>query len=94
MCGRTYRRRRDARGAAEHAERAHEEYSRRRTGTVAEYEDRFQALLPRAGPLQEAQRVQLFVGGLQPPLSIDVRIQNPQTLAAAMSLARQFELHE
>ena len=36
----------------------------RRTGTVAEYQDRFQALLPRAGPLQEAQRVQLFVGGL------------------------------
>jgi hypothetical protein len=66
----------------------------RRTGTVAEYQDRFQALLPRAGPLQEAQRVQLFVGGLQPPLSIDVRIQNPQTLAVAMSLARQFELRE
>jgi hypothetical protein len=29
----------------------------RRTGTVAEYQDRFQALLPRAGPLTEAQRV-------------------------------------
>jgi hypothetical protein len=66
----------------------------RRIGTVAEYQDRFQALLPHAGPLQEAQRVQLFVGGLQPPLSIDVRIQNPQTMAAAMSLARQFELRE
>jgi hypothetical protein len=25
----------------------------RRTGTVTEYQDRFQALLPRAGPLQE-----------------------------------------
>jgi hypothetical protein len=47
------------------------------TGTVAKYQDRFQALLPRAGPLTEAQRVQLFTGGLQPPLSIDVRIQNP-----------------
>jgi hypothetical protein len=46
----------------------------RRTGTVAEYQDRFQALLPRAGPLTEAQWVQLFTGGLQPPLSIDVRI--------------------
>jgi hypothetical protein len=66
----------------------------RRTGTVAEYQDRFQALLPRAGPLIEAQRVQLFTGGLQPLLSIDVRIQNPQSLAAAMSLARQFELRE
>ena len=66
----------------------------RRTGTVAEYQDRFQALLARAGPLEEDQRVQLFTGGLLPPLSIDVRIQNPQSLAAAMSLARQFELRE
>ncbi|WVZ65096.1 hypothetical protein U9M48_014517 [Paspalum notatum var. saurae] len=66
----------------------------RRTGTVAEYQDRFQALLARAGPLRESQRVQLFTGGLQPPLSIDVRIQNLQSLAAAMSLARQFELRK
>jgi hypothetical protein len=29
----------------------------RRTGSVADYQDRFQALLPRAGPLEEAQRV-------------------------------------
>jgi len=66
----------------------------RRTGTVADYMDRFQALLGRAGPLLEEQRVQLFTGGLMPPLSLDVRIQNPQTLTAAMSLARQFELRE
>ena len=66
----------------------------RRTGTVAEYQDRFQTLLPRAGHLDKAQHVQLFTGGLLPPLSTDVRIQNPQTLAAAMSLARQFELRE
>nr|QHU79743.1 hypothetical protein [Oryza coarctata] len=36
----------------------------------------------------------LFTGGLLPPLSIDVRIQNPQSLAAAVSLARQLELRE
>ena len=66
----------------------------RRTGTVADYMDRFQALLARAGPLLEEQRVQLFTGGLMPPLSLDVRIQNPQTLDAATSLARQFELRE
>jgi hypothetical protein len=35
----------------------------RRTGTVEEYQDRFQALLPHAGPLGEAQRVQLFTRG-------------------------------
>jgi len=32
----------------------------RRTSTVAEYQDRFQALLARASPLDEAQQVQLF----------------------------------
>jgi hypothetical protein len=66
----------------------------RRTGTVEEYSNRFQTLLPRAGPVDEAQRVQLFTGGLLPPLSHAVRIHNPATLAAAMSLARQVELME
>jgi hypothetical protein len=65
----------------------------RRTGTV-EYQNRFQELLPCAGPLEERQRVQLFTGGLLPPLSHAVRIHNPQSLAAAMSLARQVELME
>ncbi|XP_072151436.1 uncharacterized protein [Setaria viridis] len=66
----------------------------RRTGTVEDYSNRFQALLPRAGRLDEAQRVQLFTGGLLPPLSHAVRLHNPATLAAAMSLARQVELME
>jgi hypothetical protein len=66
----------------------------RSIGTVEEYQDRFQALLPCAGHLDEAQRVQLFTGGLLPPLSLDVRVHNPQSLAAAMSLARQLELRE
>jgi len=65
-----------------------------RTGSVAEYQDRFQSLLPRARRLDEAQRVQLFTGGLLAPLSLAVQIQNPQSLAAAMSLARQMELME
>jgi len=34
------------------------------------------------------------MGGLLPPLSLAVQIQNPQSLAAAMSLARQMELME
>jgi hypothetical protein len=50
-------------------------------------------LLPRAGPLEEIQRVQLFTGGLLPPLHA-VQLHNPQSLAAAMSLARQVELME
>ncbi|XP_066373865.1 uncharacterized protein [Miscanthus floridulus] len=72
----------------------HELASCKRTGTVADYQDRFQALLPRAGRLEEEQRVQLFTGGLQPLLSLDVEVHNPQTLAGAMSLARKLELRE
>ena len=55
----------------------HELASCKRTGTVADYQDRFQALLPRAGRLDEEQRVQLFTGGLQPPLSLEVEVHNP-----------------
>jgi hypothetical protein len=66
----------------------------RRTGTMEEYANRFQTLLPRVGRLDEAQRVQLFTGRLLPPLSHAVCIHNPTTLVAAMSLARQVELME
>jgi hypothetical protein len=66
----------------------------RRTGTVEEYSNRFQALLPRADRLDEAQRVQLFTDGLLPPLSHAVRLHHPETLVVAMSLARQVELME
>jgi len=66
----------------------------RRTGTVEEYSNRFQSLLFRAGRLDEGQRVQLYTGGLLPPLSHAVRLHNPETLAGAMSLARQVELME
>jgi len=66
----------------------------RRTGSVEEYSNRFQALLPRAGRLGESQRVQLYTGGLLPPLSHQVRVHAPETLAAAMSLARTLELIE
>ena len=59
-----------------------------------EVRQRFLALLPRAGRLDEAQRVQLFTGGLLSPLSLAVRIHNLETLAAAMNLARQVELME
>ena len=63
-------------------------------GTVEEYSNHFHALLPRAGRLEEVQRVQLYTGGLLPPLTHVVRLHHPETLAAAMSLARQVELME
>ena len=60
----------------------------------AEYQDRFEALLPRTGTLSEAQRVQALKAGLQPPLSLDVELHNPQSLIVAMSLARKLELRK
>jgi hypothetical protein len=66
----------------------------RRTCSVIKYQDRFEALLPRAGALTKAQKVQLFTAGLQPPLSLDVEIHNPQSLAVAMSFARKLELRD
>jgi hypothetical protein len=50
--------------------------------------------LPRASHLTETQHVQLSITGLQPPLSLDVEIHNPQSLFVAMSLARKMELRE
>ena len=66
----------------------------KRTGSVIDFQDRFEALLPRAGHLSETQKVQIFTAGLQPPLSLDVEIHNPQTLVVAMSLARKLELRD
>jgi hypothetical protein len=63
----------------------------KRTGSVTEYQDRFEALLPRVGTLTEAQQVLAFTTGLQPPLSLDVEIHNPQSLIVAMSLACKLE---
>lgn len=61
---------------------------------MAEYQDRFEALLPRVGTLTEVQLVQVFTAGLQPPLSLDVEVHNLQSLIIVMSLARKLELRE
>jgi len=66
----------------------------KRTGSVAEYKDRFEALFPRVGTLLEAQRVQAFMAGLLPPLSLDIELHNPQSLVVAMCIAQKLELRE
>ena len=66
----------------------------KRTTSVVDFQERFEALLPRAGTLSETQKVQIFTARLQPPLSLDVEIHNPQSLAVAMSLARKLELRD
>jgi hypothetical protein len=57
----------------------------RRTSTVVEYQDRFQALLAHAGPLNEEQRVQLFTGGLLPIPAPRLALPAPPAPKADMS---------
>jgi antitoxin component of MazEF toxin-antitoxin module len=38
--------------------------------------------------------MQLFTAGLQPPLSLNVEIHNPQSLAITMSFTRKMELRD
>jgi len=60
-------------------------------GSVAEYQEMFQARMAHAGYLSPAQQVQLFTGGLPNPLRTDVELQAPADLQRAMSLARAYE---
>jgi len=53
---------------------------------VADYQNRFLALLTRAGPLLESQQVQLFIAWLGEPLSIDVQLQGPQSFVLPLSI--------
>ena len=60
-------------------------------GSVAEYQEMFQARMDHAGSLSAVQQVQLFTGGLPNPLRTDVELQAPTNLQQAMSLARAYE---
>ena len=56
-------------------------------GSVADYQEAFQARLAHAGYLSPKQQVQLFTGGLPDPICTDVELQAPADLQRAMSLA-------
>ncbi|KAM0930587.1 hypothetical protein ACQ4PT_000853 [Festuca glaucescens] len=64
----------------------------RMIGTVAEYQEKFLALLGHVDALSMAQQVSIFTSGLIDLLKIDVELHNPQDLDTAMSLARAHEL--
>ncbi|KAM0856597.1 hypothetical protein ACQ4PT_048998 [Festuca glaucescens] len=64
----------------------------RMAGTVAEYQEKFLALLGHVDALSTAQQVSIFTSGLIDLLKIDVELHNPQDLDTAMSLARAHEL--
>lgn len=64
----------------------------KQTGTVSEYQTRFERLLARAGTLTDKQEVECFISGLKEGIRIDVQVQNPPNLSAAVGLARTYEI--
>ncbi|KAK0574086.1 hypothetical protein LWI29_018007 [Acer saccharum] len=64
------------------------------TGTVQDYQDKFEKLLAKASPLELPRQVSSFVGGLRDSIRTDVRANKPQTLATAIGLARLYEARD
>lgn len=62
----------------------------RRTGSVYEYQRRFDQLLAHTSLLTSPQEINIFVSGLQESIAIDVQIQKPPDLTA-MQLTRLYE---
>jgi hypothetical protein len=63
----------------------------KRDTTVADYQNRFLALVIRCTGLSEKQRIDIFTAGLRNPLKTDVELEQPATLDDAMALARAYE---
>ncbi|KAG8646780.1 hypothetical protein MANES_09G027033v8 [Manihot esculenta] len=63
----------------------------KQTGSVAEYQNRFEALVSRAGTLAQDQKVQLYLSGLQDSIVVEVALHHPKDLVNAMSISRLYE---
>ncbi|KAG8644032.1 hypothetical protein MANES_11G082735v8 [Manihot esculenta] len=63
----------------------------KQTGSVAEYQNRFEALVSRAGTLTQDQKVQLYLSGLQDSIAVEVELHHPKDLVNAMSISRLYE---
>ncbi|KAA8548911.1 hypothetical protein F0562_000595 [Nyssa sinensis] len=61
------------------------------TGSVREYQTQFEKLLAKAGSLSQTQQVSCFVSGLKESIKADVLAGRPNSLSAAISLARLYE---
>ncbi|KAH9686686.1 hypothetical protein KPL70_014455 [Citrus sinensis] len=53
---------------------------------------RFERLLAQAGTLTDKQEAECFISGLKEGIRIDVQVQNPPNLSAAVGLARTYEI--
>ncbi|XP_021623868.1 uncharacterized protein LOC110623248 [Manihot esculenta] len=65
----------------------------KQTGTVEEYQNKFEVLVSRASTLTQNQKVQLYLylSGLQESISVEVELHQPQDLVTAMSMSRLYE---
>jgi hypothetical protein len=63
----------------------------KRDTTVADYQNRFLALINRCTGLSEKQQIDIFTAGLCNPLKTEVELEQPATLDDAMALARAYE---
>jgi hypothetical protein len=63
----------------------------RQTGTVRDYQSEYERLLSRAGRLSVAQQVGGFISGLKETIRPEVQASRPETLTAAVGLARLYE---
>jgi hypothetical protein len=63
----------------------------KRDTMVADYQNRFLALINRCAGLSEKQQIDIFTAGLRNPLKTEVELEQPATLDDAMALARAYE---
>ncbi|XP_043817044.1 uncharacterized protein LOC122724910 [Manihot esculenta] len=63
----------------------------KQTGTVEDYQTKFEILVSRAGTLGSNQKVQLYISGLQEYIAVEVELHQPKDLATAMSMSRLYE---
>ncbi|KAH0658001.1 hypothetical protein KY289_026749 [Solanum tuberosum] len=63
-------------------------------GSVANYQEKFEQLISRAGTLTQSQKIELYISGLVDYIAIEVELHNPPDLATTMSLSRFYECKE
>ncbi|KAG6535526.1 hypothetical protein ZIOFF_000548 [Zingiber officinale] len=61
------------------------------SGSVEDYQQKFEQLAARASSLTSEQKVQIFINGLQDHITVEVALHHPEDLTSAMSFARLYE---
>lgn len=57
--------------------------------SVLDYQEKFEKLLAKGGPMDQAKQVSCFVGGLREPIQTDVRANKLNNLSSAIGFIRK-----